>query len=122
MPYIDATYYNNTFKGVPIADNTLLERLILRASEDIDQFTGYKITDLSLQPQFIQDQLKKATASQVQHLYEQQLTGGGGEMNVAIGTFKIVTKASTVSTAKYHEDVYTYLSPTGLLYGGVTVL
>ena len=64
VAYIDVEYYNNTYKGVDAGDD--LDRYIERASDLVDQVTGYKIADLSALHPRIQELVKKATAAQVE--------------------------------------------------------
>src|SRR5690554_8196516 len=64
MAYIDAEYYVNVYKGVDAGDD--LDRYIERASDLVDQVTGYKIADLSALHPRIQELVKKATAAQVE--------------------------------------------------------
>jgi hypothetical protein len=119
MSYIDYTYYTDVYKGVPIDADTF-SRLSERASELIDQVTNYTIQDLSALPVFTQDQVKKATAAQVEYFVyagEQVLHGDNGMTDVRLGNFSYsVGTQSAISPA-----VINYLRPTGLLYRGVTV-
>lgn len=80
MPYIDAEYYNNEFQGEPASSTEELDRLIDRASDLVDQATSYKLhnVDFSKLPLFIQDQVKKATAYQVEYYI---VNGGASEVD-----------------------------------------
>src|SRR5690554_5050062 len=130
VAYIDAEYYNNEYKGVDAGDD--LDRYIERASDLVDQVTGYKIRDFEALPPFIQEQVKKATAAQVEFYV---LNGGpegvdgndGGFNQVAIGSFEYQTARMGQQTPAGKQEhrvapaALAYLEPTGLLYRGVRV-
>lgn len=120
MVYIDYTYYTNTYKGVPIDADTF-SRLLERASELIDQVTNYSIQDFAALTPFAQEQVKKATAAQVEYLYYAGETSVHGDVfgNVKLGGFTY--SGGTQSTSAISPAVINYLRPTGLLYRGVTV-
>jgi len=124
MGYITAEYYNDTFMGSDAGDN--IHRLIDIASDTLDHVTGYKLQGKDLETDyndFIVEQVKKATASQVEYLV---LNGGveslhsGEYSQVSLGNFSYnesegkSEKPSMISTMMLR-----YLSPTGLLYNGV---
>jgi hypothetical protein len=126
MAYIDATYYNEVYKGVAVSDTATLSRLIERASDIIDQTTGYKIAmspnGLDDYSTFIQDQVKKAVAAQVEYflLAGDSIVHGVNELqNVKIGDFSYSTDGAAQSVVS--PAVLSYLRQTGLLYRGVTV-
>ncbi|PFD98917.1 hypothetical protein CN288_20305 [Bacillus sp. AFS023182] len=131
MAYIDADYYNNDYEGTPVSDVALLNRMIKRASEQIDSITGYKLqgVDFDKVAPFIRDQVKKATAAQVEFLAINGITsatvseGGGG---FSIGSYsENGMSAGAVEAPSYYDryaiTVVDYLRPTGLLYAGVCV-
>ncbi|MBM6648989.1 hypothetical protein [Bacillus sp. RIT 809] len=131
MPYIDVDYYNNDYEGTPVADITLLKRMIKRASEQIDSIIGYKLqgVDFDKVAPFIRDQVKKATAAQVEFLAINGITsatvseGGGG---FSVGAYSENGMSAGAADAPSHYDRYAitvvdYLRPTGLLYSGVCV-
>lgn len=37
MAYIDADYYTNIYQGIPVEDPDMLNRMIARASDVVDQ-------------------------------------------------------------------------------------
>lgn len=125
MAYIDYTYYTGVYKGVPIQDADTFSRLSERASELIDQVTNYTIQDLAALPAFAQEQVKKATAAQVEYLVyagEQVLHGNNGMTDVRLGNFSYSVGAQSAGTpSAISPAVINYLRPTGLLYRGVTV-
>ena len=131
VAYIDAEYYNNTYKGVDAGDD--LDRYIERASDLVDQVTGYKIVDLSALHPRIQELVKKATAAQVEFYV---LNGGpegvdgstdGSFSQVSIGAFQYQSGRinQQIPAGKQEHRVapaaLAYLEPTGLLYQGVRV-
>lgn len=131
VAYIDAEYYNNTYKGVDAGDD--LDRYIERASDLVDQVTGYKIADLSALHPRIQELVKKATAAQVEFYV---LNGGpegvdgstdGSFSQVSIGAFQYQSGRinQQIPAGKQEHRVapaaLAYLEPTGLLYQGVRV-
>lgn len=127
MPYIDEAYYKNEYMGIPV-DADDLPRFIRRASDAVDMVTRNGIKDFESQPQFVQEQIKKATAAQVE--YFESLGGtdvavtGDGYQQVAIGKFS-ATKSTTNkgglsrNQESVSQAVIQYLLPTGLLYAGV---
>lgn len=134
MPYIDATYYNETYKGKSAADEPALAVFLDRASDIIDQLTHYQIatatgglTSFSL---FVQNQVKKATAAQAEFLIVggdmAANTGQDGASNVSIGSFSYSKGAASGqaqnnarSAARTSPAVIEYLKPTGLLFAGI---
>ncbi|WP_088293616.1 hypothetical protein [Bacillus mycoides] len=131
MAYIDADYYNNDYEGTPVSDVALLNRMIKRASEQIDSIIGYKLqgVDFTKVAPFIRDQVKKATAAQVEFLAINGITsatvseGGGG---FSVGSYSENGMSAGAAEGPSHYDRYAitvvdYLKPTGLLYAGVSV-
>lgn len=130
VAYIDAEYYNNEYKGVDAGDD--LDRYIERASDLVDQVTGYKIADLSALHPRIQELVKKATAAQVEFYVlnggPEGVDGNDGSFNqVAIGSFEYQTARMGQQTPAGKQEhrvapaALAYLEPTGLLYRGVRV-
>src|SRR5690554_3767516 len=131
VAYMDAESYTNTYKGVDAGDE--LDRYIERASDLVDQVTGYKIADLSALHPRIQELVKKATAAQVEFYV---LNGGpegvdgstdGSFSQVSIGAFQYQSGRinQQIPAGKQEHRVapaaLAYLEPTGLLYQGVRV-
>ena len=124
MPYIDKTYYDDEFQGEPVEEVTEFDRLAKRASEQIDQLTMFRINDIQKWPDFIQTQIKKATAS----IVEQYAISGGYEAvsgstltNVSIGPFSYQEGADGSVNDNIEKVAYKHLAPTGLLHRGVSV-
>jgi hypothetical protein len=124
MPYIDESYYRVVYKGIEV-DASIFLSLEARASDLIDRLTSHKIVmsnnKLADYPVFIQEQVKKATAAQVEYLVingGETAVHGGAPSSVNIGNFSYqegtdnqIVSPSTIG----------HLQPTGLLYRGVSV-
>lgn len=125
--YITLDYYRTEYMGVPVADDTELTRLIKRASEAIDVITHYRIVNYGFDkfPLFIQSQIKKATAAQVEFLNQNGELAGTvveGSGGFTIGKFSESAPSGASGTQlsdRYALTVIDYLTPTGLLYSGV---
>ncbi|WP_144477395.1 hypothetical protein [Bacillus thuringiensis] len=132
MAYIDADYYTNVYQGIGVGDEPTLLRLINRASEKIDQITGFKI---ALHPNkldgfspFIQDQVKKAVATQVDFFVlngEYSSNTSGALSNVSIGRFNYTDSSQSGNGSSNQKstssEVISHLMYTGLLYMGIGV-
>ncbi|UNP84823.1 hypothetical protein [Bacillus mycoides] len=131
MPYIDVDYYNNEYRGTPVSDAALLERLISRASDQIDHVINYKLegVDYDRLAPFIKKQVKKATAAQVEFLAingETSATVSEGDGGFSVGSYSENGMSAGATDAPSHYDRYAitvvdYLRPTGLLYVGLCV-
>lgn len=127
MAYIDVQYYRETYLGVSESTDTLI-RLCKRASETIDILTGYRVTQMNiikLAP-FVQEQIKKATAAQVEYLIVNGESNGMGSSQlgqVTAGNFSYGDKAGKEDISRSgmmtSQLVISLLEPTGLLYRGV---
>ena len=129
MAYIDSDYYLNTFKGEPVEDPPL-DTYINRASDMIDILTNFLIPCVgfdNLTP-FQQDQIKKATAYQVEFYV---LNGGDASINagetddldnVRVGSFSYAKGNKTDGNRDINRvspQTLSMLFPTGLLYQGI---
>lgn len=132
MAYITPEYYIDEYKGADAGDE--LERYIQRASDMIDQVTNYALAGVEFErlAQFIQDQVKKATAAQVEFYVVQ---GGPEEADagthdagqVRVGSFSYGGRgsgggASSAGTSRISPTALGFLEPTGLLYRGLDVV
>lgn len=126
MPYIDTTYYKETYKGRTFnIENKELEINIRRASDTIDILTGFKLKDGSIDIEkvhsFIRENVKKATAALTEHYI---LNGGYDSLadtsmsSVNIGGFSYKMSTGENETMAPH-NVVSFLSTTGLLYAGI---
>ncbi|WP_077623837.1 hypothetical protein [Sediminibacillus massiliensis] len=131
MGYIDITYYRDDFKGKEEPDDTTIERYIERASDVIDQVTRYSVANYGIDnlATFLQKQVKKATAAQVEFYVEKDgdsevNAGTEGDLgNVKVGTFSYGGGGSTGNKQadRISPSALSYLEPTGLLYAGLDV-
>lgn len=132
MPYITPEYYIDEYKGADAGED--LDRYIQRASDMIDQVTNYALYGVEFErlAQFIQDQVKKATAAQVEFYVVQ---GGSEEVDagthdagqVRVGSFSYGGSSrsgasSQVGTSRISPTALGFLEPTGLLYRGIGVV
>lgn len=129
MSYIDSDYYMMEYGGGDI-DMVAFSRLSKRSSDVINILTGYKITQIGFEnlAPFIKDQIKKATAAQVEYLAvngEGAAIGGGGFGQVSAGNFSYGDKAGKEDISRAEtmtsQLVLSLLTPTGLLYRGVGI-
>lgn len=121
-PYIDFDYYDKEFEGESVKDSDF-SKLSKRASDVVDQLTGYKIakSGLNSYDQFIQGLVKQATAAQVEYY---QLEGietdstGQTESNggFSIGKFSVSGGSTSTSrqSARVAPNAIAYLEATGL--------
>lgn len=130
MPYIDKDFYENDYKGMPISDISIFDRLVVRASETVDFITNFKLNsvDFDTLPPFIQKQVKKAVAAQIEYLLvfgQGAAMGAGGFGQVRAGNFSYGDRQGDTSEKRTEKmtsgAVLSHLSPTGLLYQGVDV-
>lgn len=124
MAYIDIDYYKNTYKGADPGDDILLQKLIDRSIDLIDMITRNRIVDFDNLNALIQAPIQKATAAQTEFLVlNDESYNDSGEINTAkVGSFsysKNTSKSSNAMKDSIAPMVYTYLSKTGLTYGGV---
>lgn len=127
MAYIDQAYYESTYIGVQIPAGTFT-RLSERASDIVDQITGYKIDDLTTMPSFVQKQVKMAVSAQTEYLFisggEEANHSGGNITSANIGHFSYdegngANETLTREAQRTSPAVLGYLQPTGLLYSGI---
>jgi hypothetical protein len=126
MPYVDYTYYTDDFKGVSVTQGEF-DRLVRRASDKIDSLTSYVLhrVEFTQLAQLIQENVKKATAAQVEYLVTQggELAVHGDEpSSVSISNFSYSTESEGHGPRTVSPIVLEYLRPTGLLYRGVSAL
>ncbi|SES02715.1 hypothetical protein [Salipaludibacillus aurantiacus] len=126
MPaYIDYTYYTDDFHGAEV-DEQEFKRMTRRASDVIDQVTGYKIVHIGLDnlSEFIVEQVKKATAAQVEHYVIAggvEFVGSSGVTSAQAGNFQYQTGGGQDGSGdgRVSPDTIDYLRYTGLLYSGI---
>ncbi|GAA5417925.1 hypothetical protein Pryu01_03003 [Paraliobacillus ryukyuensis] len=130
MPYIDYTYYTDEFQGEEVDEQTF-NKYVRRASDLIDQVTNYVIAKYQFEnlAAFIQDQVKKATAAQIEFYVVKgnpaELDAGEGVSNVSIGSFSYQegnNNQSSKQANRISPNALEYLRTTGLLYRGLDVV
>lgn len=130
MPYIDKDYYENNYEGIPV-NGDAFKRLTKRASEIIDFLTNHALKDPTLDLMgipIIEEQVKKATAAQVEYLHtqgESKAMGAGSLGQVSAGNFSYGERVGDDTLSRQQQmtssAVLEHLKPTGLLYQGVGV-
>ncbi|MGM0816044.1 MAG: hypothetical protein ACQEUO_11000 [Bacillota bacterium] len=134
MTYITPDYYNNDYMGAPAPTDKDLNRYIKRASDVIDQVTGYKLygDKFDKLPDVIKDIVRKATAAQVEFYVvkggDAALNAGENSMDsVSVGSFSYSGGSggsdgdSGRNFGRISPSALSFLSQTGLLYRGVFV-
>lgn len=127
MSYIDIEYYRKEFLGEDVGDDKTLQRYINRATETIDEITRFKIMQVGFEkiPPFVQSQIKKAVASQVEYfaLNESVNVGIDSEVSrVQIGGFDYWDNSELSRSEKMISPrVKSHLLSTGFIYAGVDV-
>ena len=126
MAYVDRDYFmNKYFPSAEIPDEDFVP-LAERASDIIDELTMYKIKEEGIDSysDFVQDQIKRATCAQIEHMNYNGIEtafGGGDRNGYSIGNTSI-TKALQGSDSSENPRVnpmtIKMLMPTGLLYRG----
>ncbi|MGX6993943.1 hypothetical protein CBF34_07070 [Vagococcus penaei] len=120
MPYIDLEYYEKDYIGEPV-EKAEFPRFSKRASEAVDQMTGYQIVKIGIDnlADHSKELIKKATAAQVEYL---QLNGvevdsNGQESSVSIGGFSYSSGTNTTNrqAGRFSPAAIGFLSGTGLV-------
>lgn len=127
MAHADMDFYQNEYKGVPVEDTTLIDRLLHRASRDIDILIGF--ANVEELPSKSQHLVKLAVCAQAEFLVikgETASTVANEHGSVSIGSYSEASSGqfgakSQTPPARYSQTVREYLLPTGLLYGGVAM-
>ncbi|MBK5474341.1 hypothetical protein JFU54_28570 [Bacillus sp. TH19] len=131
MLYITIDYYRNEYEGTPVDDDVMLNRMIKRASDVIDQMIHYKLEgiDFDKVAPFIKKQVMKAAAAQTEFiaLYGETSSNVMVETPVMqVGKFRYgllrggKTEGGTSVDPSFSHGAIKFLKPTGLLYSGVS--
>lgn len=123
MTYADVSYYDDEYGGIEVnADQ--LNRLLKRASRDIDSLTGFSI-DFEKLSSRNQKLVKDAVCAQAEFLATNGETAStviDGGSSFSIGSYSEGRNGGTdTNPTRYAATVKDYLFPTGLLYSGVSV-
>jgi len=122
MPYITKVYYRSTYNGVAVASDTDLDRLIARASEDIDAITNDNIVlnGYDNYTTYIKNKIMLACAKQVELYaysgYESSTFANSGSLS--IGNFS-TSNVNTKASEKYSKEAISLLASVGLIQRGV---
>lgn len=129
MPYIDETYYNDTYKGTTVDDPAELTRYLETASIVIDNITHYALIDdptMATFADWIAERVRKATAAQVDAFARaggiDALTesSNADPQTVTVGRVAITKSPISASVVSSIAPLaYEYLRPTGMLFSGV---
>lgn len=130
MPYLTYEEYNKL--GFTEVEETEFNKLIEKAGDAVDSVTRhfYKFNDIEDDVPFRREQFKKAVACQIEYFHDMGATSSHGlnePSTVQIGRTSM-SKGSRNSSGQNEQqnklvsdDVYMYLSGTGLLYRGIGV-
>ncbi|HDR8199930.1 TPA: hypothetical protein QC291_001571 [Bacillus cereus] len=132
MAYIDADYYTNIYKGMPVEDPDMLNRMIARASDVIDQIINYKLSgvDFDKLAPFIKEQIMKATAAQTEYIALYGETSANTMIDtpvMQVGKFRYGLLRGGKSEgpgkdARIAQGTIAFLRPTGLLNSSIDIL
>lgn len=122
MPYVDETYYNDTFHGEPV-DSADFPSLCLRAEGIVEEMTMYRLTPMSYLaiPKDMQERVKKAVCAQIEYLSANggsDMDNGADLQSAALGKFNYTRSGNGNGQALYAPRAQRILFPTGLLYRG----
>lgn len=131
MPYITVDYYRNEYSGTPVDDDEMLNRMIKRASDVIDQIIHYKLEGIEFDQvvPFIKKQVMKATAAQTEFIAVYGETSSNVMVEtpvMQVGKFRYgllrggKTEGGTSVDPSFSHGAIKFLEPTGLLYSGVS--
>lgn len=121
---IDKKYYTEIYKGVQVDDD--LDVLLDRASDIVRQHTLYRLDNIGIFPESIQESIKKAVCAQAEYIG----TSGGLDslnsdsvQNFSIGKFSMTesrkkSSGNSPSSVPASPMMISYLESAGLLYRG----
>lgn len=116
MPYADAAYYTDTYKGntIPTIE---LEKYLERASDNIDQLSYCRIQAYGFEnvSDFQEGYIKKAVCCQADYLYSTKDL----PENVSSYSINGTSMSFTDANKKVSSDAVMYLKATGFMYRGL---
>ena len=124
MPYVDYTYYTETYKGESVSADDF-PALELRASEIIDDLTMYRVAQSSLgsYSEFIQAQIKKSVCAQIDYIDSMggiDVLDEAPMQSMGLGKFNYSAGSATGNgNNNVSGRAKSLLAPTGLLYRGL---
>jgi len=120
--FIDLDYYRDIYHGAEGTDDELT-KLIIRASDDINAKACWAIDDIADYAVIVRNLIYKATAAQVEWYVINGATYNQSEAdNVTIGKFSYSGKIKGSSSNNLCSRATMFLSQTGLMFRGVTVV
>lgn len=129
MAYIDYKYYSEQYVGEPL-DEEAFPRYLRRAEEVIDSITRYTVKQKGLASfdDFVQEQVKTATAAQIEYYVINGLevaTDGKLPESFTVGKVSVTTGGGSAGNGRRSNavapKVRAALEQTGLLNRGVGV-
>lgn len=129
MPYIDETFYKDTYKGEPV-DSADFPKLLSAAEMIVEEMTMFRLNAETFEsmPETVREKIKSAVCAQIEYL---ESNGGTTFLNesdalqsAALGKFSYSKASESVdSGGNSRADTYSplalrYLASTGLLYRG----
>ena len=125
MPYVDKTFYIDTYKGESVSDADF-SSLCNRAEEIIEEMTMYRLTPASMptMPEEVQIRIKNAICAQIEYLDANggsDMDSGADLQSAGLGKFNYSMAPGTNSSSQqsfYSPRAQRILFPTGLLYRG----
>lgn len=125
MPYVDETYYHNSYCGevINVEDFPALE---MRAAGIVEEITRYRLTPLTMlaMSEAVQIRVKDAVCAQIEYLDANggaDVDNGAGLQSAGLGKFNYARAAGASGSTEqsiYAPRALRYLYLTGLLYRG----
>ena len=120
MAHADATFYRETYKGRACDDDSILNRWLSRASDDIDAACGEALTLADLDTA-AQAHVKRATCAQA----ETYIANGDGLdddfESASIGSFSVSKKTVRPGDGFLSARAQRFLDLAGLTFAGVGI-
>lgn len=116
MSYATTNYYQYDYAGKPISDETLLQRLLDRASDDLDFLTMGRI-DITAMSAADLDTLYKANCAQAEFYSNNGMAEAGG--SASLGSFSY--SGDSTGSVAYSSRAINYLAMLGFSRSAATV-
>lgn len=116
MSYATTDYYQDTYAGKPISDVELLQRLLDRASDDLDFLTMGRI-DITAMSTADLDTLYKANCAQAEFYSNNGMAEAGG--SASLGSFSY--SGDSTGSVAYSSRATNYLAMLGFSRAAATV-
>lgn len=116
MSYATTNYYQYDYAGKPISDETLLQRLLDRASDDLDFLTMGRI-DITAMSDADLDTLYKANCAQAEFYSNNGMAEAGG--SASLGSFSY--SGDSTGSVAYSSRAVNYLAMLGFSRAAATI-